>query len=127
MNDKSHAISWFEIPTEDLERAIKFYESIFNIKFTMWENNESIMAVFPSGKGMISGALVQEKIMKFNKNGNMVYLNANPDLQIVVDKLEQAGGELLTPKMLITKEVGYMAYFRDTEGNTIGLHSDSQS
>lgn len=125
MDNKSNAISWFEIPTIDIQRATKFYETIFDIKFKTWENNESLMAVFPSGEGMIGGALVQEKVMKTSKNGNMIYLNADPDLQIVVDKLERAGGELLTPKMQISADNGFMAYFRDTEGNTIGLHSNN--
>ena len=123
MDNKSDALSWFEIPTQDFERAIKFYEEIFDVKLKIWENNESVMAVFPSGEGKIGGALVKEKVMGTCKNGVIVYLNANPDLQIVVDRLEKAGGELLTPKLQITEEIGYMAYFRDTEGNTIGLHS----
>ena len=123
MDNKSNAISWFEIPTGNFERAIKFYETIFDIKLNIWENNESVMAVFPSGDGKISGALVKEKVFKTCKNGVVVYLNANPNLQTVVDKLEQAGGELLTPKLLIKEGVGYMAYFRDSEGNTIGLFS----
>ncbi len=120
-----NVISWFEIPTNDLERAIKFYETIFDIKLKIWENNESVMAVFPNAEGKISGALVSEKVMKTSQNGVIVYLNANPDLQAVVDKLEQAGGELLTPKLLIDESIGYMAYFRDSEGNTIGLFSDN--
>lgn len=123
MDNTSNALSWFEIPTIDFNRAIKFYETIFEIKLKIWDNNESKMAVFPSGEGKVGGALVKEQVMGTCKNGTMVYLNANPDLQTVVNKLEQAGGELLTPKMLIAEGVGYMAYFRDTEGNTIGLHS----
>ena len=123
MDNNSNAISWFEIPVENMDRAIKFYKTIFDIEFNMWENNESLMAVFPSGKGKVGGALVKEKALDPSRNGNMIYLNANPDLKIITDRLEQAGGELLTPKMFIAEGVGFMAYFRDSEGNTIGLHS----
>jgi predicted enzyme related to lactoylglutathione lyase len=55
--------------------------------------------------------------------GPLIYLNANPDLQLVLDKIEKAGGKILVPKTQISPEYGYMAVFLDTEGNRIALHS----
>jgi predicted enzyme related to lactoylglutathione lyase len=56
--------------------------------------------------------------------GAIIYLNANPDLQTVVNKIEKAGGKVIRPKTLIDENTGYMAFFYDTEGNAVGLHSN---
>ena len=59
-------------------------------------------------------------------DGTLVYLNANPDVQNVLDKIEAAGGKIIVPKTQISPEYGYMAVFVDTEGNRIALHSVPQ-
>jgi predicted enzyme related to lactoylglutathione lyase len=125
MDHQSHAISWFEIPVLDMERAKAFYEAIFAVSLKTMHINESDLAIFPHAPGMVGGALVKEKILEPCKNGAVLYLNADPDLQVVLNRLEKAGGELLTPKMPIGDGMGFIAYFRDTEGNSIGLHSDN--
>jgi predicted enzyme related to lactoylglutathione lyase len=56
-------------------------------------------------------------------DGPLIYLNGNPDLQLVIDKVEAAGGKIMVPKTMISPEFGYMAVFIDTEGNRIGMHS----
>ncbi len=58
--------------------------------------------------------------------GPLIYLNANPDVQLVLDKIEAAGGKILVPKTEISPEYGSMAVFLDTEGNRIALHSVPQ-
>ena len=58
------------------------------------------------------------------KNGVIIYLNANPNLQTVLNKIEKAGGKVTMPKTQIDEQSGYMAFFTDTEGNNIGLHSN---
>ena len=55
-----------------------------------------------------------------------VLLNANPDLQVVLDRVEAAGGKVLMPKTKIEmQDAGHCAMISDTEGNTVGLHSQS--
>ena len=56
-------------------------------------------------------------------DGPIVYLNANPDVQRVLDKIEAAGGKIIVPKTQISPEYGHMAIFIDTEGNRVALHS----
>ena len=56
-------------------------------------------------------------------DGPLIYLNGNPDLQIILDRVEAAGGKIMVPKSEISPEYGYMAVIIDTEGNRIGLHS----
>jgi predicted enzyme related to lactoylglutathione lyase len=121
-----HAISWFEIPTVDLERAVKFYETIFDVKLNPIDTPNVQMRLFPIEDPMnIGGALVYNK--EFYKSssaeGPLIYLNANPDVQIVLDRIEKAGGKILVPKTQISPEYGFMALFLDTEGNRMALHS----
>jgi predicted enzyme related to lactoylglutathione lyase len=126
MNKEVNAINWFEIPALDIKRAKKFYESIFKIETTEHEMMGMKYAMFPydASKGTVSGALVQSQMHKPNKTGVFVYLNANPDLQTVLNKIEKAGGKVTMPKTLIDEQSGYMAFFTDTEGNNVGLHSN---
>lgn len=55
--------------------------------------------------------------------GPLIYLNANPDVQVILDKVEEAGGRITVPKTEISPEYGFVAVIIDTEGNRIGMHS----
>lgn len=120
-----HAISWFEIPTTDLERAQKFYETILAIKMVKLDMPNLSMRMFPvEDFNYISGALVYAPdFYQPQASGTLVYLNANPDVQVVLDRVEEAGGSILIPKTEISPEHGFMAVILDTEGNRIALHS----
>jgi predicted enzyme related to lactoylglutathione lyase len=125
-----NAISWFEIPAIDLGRAQKFYETIFNIQMIPFDTPNFQMRMFPVEDMMngIGGAI--SKAEGFYKpsatDGPLVYLNGNPDVQNVLDKIEAAGGKIVVPKTQISPEYGYMAVFTDTEGNRVALHSVPQ-
>ena len=122
-----NAISWFEIPSKDIDRATKFYETIFNIKLNAMDMPNIRMRMFPIDNPMdgIGGAIVQSDGFHnpSASDGPLVYLNGNPDVQAVLDKVEGAGGKIMVPKTEISPEYGYMAVIIDTEGNRIGLHS----
>ena len=123
----NNAISWFEIPSTDLDRAQKFYESIFGITLNAIDLPNIKMRLFPLDDPMngIGGAIVNSG--GFHKpsatDGPLIYLNGNPDLQSVLDKVENAGGKIMVPKTEISPDYGFMGVFIDTEGNRIGLHS----
>jgi uncharacterized protein len=126
-----HAVSWFEIPALDINRAQKFYEAIFDIEMIPLDMDNIKMRMFPIEDPMtgIGGALCQlEGFYKPTTDlGPIVYLNANPDLQLVLDKVEAAGGKIISPKTEISPEYGYMGMFIDTEGNRVALHSVPES
>lgn len=118
------AISWFEIPATDFDRAIKFYEAIFGCSLHRMDMDNFKMAMFPVEEGTIGGAVVHAPgYYETGSQGPLIYLNGSPDLQNVLDKIEGAGGKVMMPKTSITAEYGNMALFTDTEGNKIGLHS----
>ncbi len=122
-----NAISWFEIPATDIDRAQKFYEAVFNIQMQALDFQGIKMRMFPIDDPMkgIGGAVVDTG--GFHKpsatDGPLIYLNGNPDVQLFLDRVEAAGGKMLTPKTTISDEYGDMAVFLDTEGNRIALHN----
>ena len=126
MDKNSNSLNWFEIPAIDIARAKKFYEGIFAMYMDpMQEMMGMKMVSFPSEirNGKASGALVQSDTHKPSKDGVMIYLNANPDIQSVINRIEPAGGKIILPKTHISPELGYMAFFIDTEGNKMALHA----
>ena len=121
-----NAISWFEIPSTNLERATRFYEAIFGVQLIAVDTPNIRMRMFPlEDMSGIGGAVVDSG--GFHKpsvtDGPMIYLNGNPDLQNILDRVEAAGGRIMVPKTEISPEYGNMAVIIDTEGNRIGLHS----
>lgn len=121
-----HAVSWFEIPSTDLERATKFYETIFGVTLNHLDTPGIKMRMFPLDDMMtgVGGAVVKSDFHKPSvSDGPLIYLNGNPDVQIILDKVITAGGSIMVPKTQISPEYGYMAVIIDTEGNRIALHS----
>ena len=125
-----NAISWFELPATDLDRAQKFYETIFGFSLIPMDTPNIQMRMFPiqDPQNGVGGALC--KTDGFHKpsatEGPLIYFNANPDVQRVLDKVEEAGGKVIVPKTEISPEYGHMAVFIDCEGNRVALHSIPQ-
>ncbi|MBC8172399.1 MAG: VOC family protein [Chitinophagales bacterium] len=127
MDAKTNSLNWFEISVTDIKRAKKFYESVFDIEMEETEMMGMQMAFFPAegGSGKANGALVQSDQHKPSSDGAKIYLNANPDLTESLGKVEAAGGQVIMPKTDIGEDNGNMAFFIDTEGNVVGIHSQN--
>jgi predicted enzyme related to lactoylglutathione lyase len=126
MTTKENNLNWFEISVADINRAKMFYETIFGIKMESQNMMGMDMAFFPyeAGSGKAAGGLVQGPMHKPSGDGVKIYLNGNPDLSVALSKIEKAGGKITMPKTQIGEDFGYMAFFVDTEGNTVALHSN---
>ncbi len=124
MDATTNSLNWFEIPANDIERSAKFYQTIFGIEMEMHEMDGTKMAFFPwaEGSGKATGCLAQGENYKPCTDGTKVYLNANPNMDGVLAKVEAAGGQVIVPKMSIG-EHGHIAFIMDTEGNSVGIHS----
>lgn len=116
-------INWFEIPVTDIVRASKFYSIILDVKVEPTEYAGDKMAFFPSDGINVSGALVQSEGSVPSNKGTLIYLNGGNDLNLILLKVNAAGGKVLADKMFISEEAGYCAFFLDTEGNKIGIRS----
>lgn len=128
MDKTTNALNWFEIPVKDISRAKKFYEAVFAIKMEDYPEMMGMkMCGFPADmtSGKVSGGLAQSPMHKPSEEGSVIYLNANPDIQKVLDRIVTAGGKIAVPRTQISPEIGYMAFFIDTEGNKVALHASN--
>ena len=125
MDNTTNSLNWFEIPANDIGRSKQFYESILNIEMESHEMEGTKMAFFPwtPGSGKATGALAQGENHKPSTEGTIIYINANPNMDNVLARVEEAGGKVLVPKMSIG-ENGNIAFIMDSEGNNIGIHSN---
>lgn len=125
MNTQTNSLNWFEIPVVDMQRARHFYQVTFGVHMEDMSMPGMEMVSFPyeGGSGKVAGTLVKSDMHKPSAEGVVIYLNANPDMTEIVSRIVAEGGNVVMPKTLITPEIGYMAFFIDSEGNKIGLHS----
>ncbi len=125
MNANVNTLNWFEISVSDTARAKKFYETVFDITMESSDMMGMTMTMFPSenGNGKVSGALVQGPMHKPSADGAKIYFNGNPDLGVALARVEAAGGKIMMPKTKIGDDIGYMAFFVDSEGNAVAMHS----
>jgi predicted enzyme related to lactoylglutathione lyase len=119
-----NALNWFEIPVTDFERAKKFYESIFDYQMPENQMGEAKMGFFlyDFQGGKVGGAIVKRPVFTCPANkGSLVYLNCQPDLQKVLDRLLQEAKPCCQKLRWVKDwEVGLIT---DTEGNRVALHS----
>jgi uncharacterized protein len=118
-------VNWFEIAVSDMNRAKKFYESVFGNKLIELQMGPTLMAMFPRIEGSIncSGALVKDNDNVPSTDGTKIYFTCN-DVTIESELVTKNGGQIVVPKMSLG-EFGFMAMFIDTEGNMVGLHSEN--
>ena len=113
--------SYFEIPVNDLDRAMKFYSEVFGCDFIKEVIHGNEMAMFPfNGKNSgITGALAKGEIYLPSTTGTLIYLNT-ASIDETLQKIKTLGGELLFPKSA-AGDYGYVAEFKDCEGNRVAL------
>lgn len=116
-------VCWFDIHVSNLDRAKKFYESVFDLKLTDLPVEWGKQSTFPfQDEGSdATGALVESDNRTQHGNNTVVYFSSS-DCVTELARVEEAGGKVIKPKMPIG-EFGFVSIISDTEGNTIGLHS----
>ena len=116
-------ISIVEIPVSDFPRAVRFYQDVMGISIQKMEMGGVTMGVLPNEEGTVNVVLAKGDDYKPTADGAVLYLQAGDDLQPMLDRVKQHGGQILVPKTEISPEMGFFALFIDTEGNKLGLHS----
>ena len=108
------ALNWFQIPATDGARARAFYETICGVRARGAHAGLAACrcGAFPTDprKGEIGGAIVCGEGAVPSATGTMVFLNGDPDLQTVLDRVEGAGGKILAPKTLIDDDDGLLRH-----------------
>ena len=113
-------IAWVEIPTDDFERAVKFYSLVFKLDLEPIDcDNGEKMACFPTGEG----AIVYSPYAKPSENGAIVSFTVPDSIEAAILRIEQENGKVIIPKTKIEVEGrGYFAVCTDSENNRIGLY-----
>lgn len=115
----------FEIPTDDMDRASKFYSGVFGWEIQPMPEMKYGMAIttplgedrMPNKPGAINGGF-------FHRQDDLKTASFAidvPDIDAALEKVKAAGGTLLREKVSIGEGMGSIAYFKDTEGNVISL------
>ena len=121
-------VRWFEIYVQDMERAKRFYESVFEVKLQRLNNPATLetpleLWSFPAdmGEAGCSGALAKMEGAASGGIGTIVYF-ASEDCAIEEDRVRRFGGKIQRSKTAIG-EYGFITLAIDTEGNVFGIHS----
>lgn len=123
MSAPTHAVSWFEIPVVDFERARAFYQAVLGRHIEPMVMGPITMGMLAADPTVVGGAIVAGEGCVPAAVGTTVYLNGGDDLAVMLARVPGAGGSVIVPKTDIGSGFGFFAYFMDTEGNKVGLHS----
>jgi predicted enzyme related to lactoylglutathione lyase len=121
---QANPVRWFEIYVQDMERARRFYESVFQTKLERLNTGDLDYWSFPGGDQQgygACGALIKFEGVPSGGNSTLVYFGCE-DCAVEAGRVTQAGGSINREKMSIG-EYGFIVLAVDTEGNMIGLHS----
>jgi predicted enzyme related to lactoylglutathione lyase len=119
------SIVHFEIPAKDVKRAVAFYQKAFGWAITQFPGFEyynlgttmSDKDGHPAAPGAINGGMGKKGVMA-PKNVTVTINVA--DIDAAVATIKKLGGKQSGKKQPVG-DMGWSAYFEDTEGNIIGL------
>src|SRR5206468_2389559 len=118
-----HQVVWFDIPTRDLDRAVRFYSAVLGTQLKKEQSGPGVaIAMLPHAEGSVGGCLVQNLGTRPSETGPLLYLNAQGRLEEALDAVEKYGGKILAARHSISP-FGFRAIVIDSEGNRIALHS----
>lgn len=115
----------FEIPADDPERAIKFYEKVFDWQIEKWDGPIEYWLIMTGeeDKPGIDGGLARREDPTTGVENTIDV----KDLDASLANVKANGGKVIRPRMAVPG-VGWMAYIKDTEGNVFGLmENDSEA
>jgi predicted enzyme related to lactoylglutathione lyase len=118
----ANKLVWVDIPTVNLDRAIRFYSAVLGGQVEKQEYPGMVIATLPGKEGESSGCLYVSETVKPSADGPLVYLNVHGRLDEALEAVGPSGGRVLEPKVSIAP-FGFRGVILDTEGNRIALHS----
>jgi uncharacterized protein len=119
-----NAVTWFEIPAADLERAQRFYETVLGAPLRREQMGPQQLAVFAYDDNGVGGCLhIDTPPVRPSRDGTRVYLDASPSLDAALGRVERAGGRVAIGKTALPPGMGFFAHIEDSEGNVVGLHA----
>tara|TARA_B100001250_G_scaffold414370_1_gene452286 strand:- start:5660 stop:6046 length:387 start_codon:yes stop_codon:yes gene_type:complete len=117
-----NTIIWFEINVANLDQAKYFYDYVLqtNIRKEDMEGYPP-MGIIP-GEG-VNGALVEDEEYEAPEHsGIMLYFDGTSGINAYLERIEEAGGEVVVPRSFVNEFVGYWAAFSDLDGNLLAFY-----
>ena len=121
--DCMNKLEWFEIPATNFQRAVDFYQRVFDVNLNVRPFGPFQMGVFGPNEGAGVGCVIHGEGYVPGADGVVIYLDANPSIDAVLARIVPAGGTIKSDKVVLPENHGVIAYFVDTEGNRLGLHA----
>ncbi len=119
-----NAISWFEIPSTQIDQAQAFYEAVLACKMRREQMGPSELAVFPYEGDGVGGAIMTGPTASVpSAGGTLIYLDASPSLDAVLARVISAGGHIAMPRKALPPGMGFIAHITDLDGNRVGRHA----
>jgi uncharacterized protein len=122
-----NAISWFEIPSTNLDKSQSFYEAVLGCQMRREPMGQSLSAIFPFDKALdgVGGAILcGPSAPAHAKGGVLIYLDCGAtSIDLSLQRVATAGGTVAMPRQALPPGLGFIAHIDDLEGNRIGLHS----
>ena len=121
-------IVWADIPVIDLDRAAKFYSQVIGMPVNRAPGMDNIALPGPAAGEPPSGDMAMSVAFdlyvggKPSVDGTAIYLASGGDIAGMLQRVRDAGGEVLQEPQDMGQMIGTLAFFKDTEGNRIGLH-----
>ena len=120
----NNAISWFEIPSTQLDQTQAFYEAMLDCKMRCEALGPSEGAVFPYEGGGVGGCVMAGPSAPVpSAGGTLIYLDASPSLDAALARATAAGGRIAMPRQALPPGMGFIAHISDPDGNRVGLHA----
>lgn len=121
-----NAISWFEIPSTQLDQAQAFYEAVLDCSMRRENMGPSEGAVFPydeAADGTGGALMCGPTAPRPGASGTLIYLDASPSLDAALARATAAGGQVALPRHALPPGMGFFAHITDLDGNRVGLHA----
>ena len=121
-----NAISWFEIPTTNLDAAQSFYEAVLQRTMrreAMGPSQGAVFAYDQEADGTGGALMMGPTAPQVASGGTLVYLDASPSLDAALARAQAAGGVVALPRTALPEGMGFFAHIRDLDGNRVGLHA----
>jgi uncharacterized protein len=130
-----NTVVWADIPVTDLDRAMRFYGAVLQHEFQKVEGMDGVALLAPppgfdpsqvEGPPPVSIDLAVVAANKPSTDGCTIYLNSGGDPEGMLRRAAEAGGEILQEVRFMGDMVGYVGFFKDSEGNRVGVHKPPQ-
>jgi len=121
-----NAISWFEIPTTQLDNAQTFYETVLGRQMrreAMGPSQGAVFAYDMNGDGVGGALMMGPTAPAPSSGGTLIYLDATPSLDTALARVVSAGGQVALPRQALPPGMGFFAHITDLDGNRVGLHA----